>query len=109
MPTRGCASASSWCPRAPSRSSSSRPGGSSTGARRRADVATHEPGVTLGETAVESVDATVMRVYGDLKRVLGRDDLAPSVRANLIDAMASVSLVVHDLALDYDMLYDLGV
>jgi hypothetical protein len=57
----------------------------------------------------ESVEATVMRIYADLKDLLSRDDLAPSVRANLVDALASVSLVVHDLALDYEMLYDLGV
>ena len=59
--------------------------------------------------AAEAVETTVMRVYAALKRVLARDDLAPSVRANLVDAMASVSLVVQDLALDYEMLYDLGV
>jgi hypothetical protein len=57
----------------------------------------------------EPVDATILRVYTDLKRLLARDDLDPSVRANLVDALASVSLVVQDLALDYEMLYDLGV
>jgi hypothetical protein len=57
----------------------------------------------------ESVEATLRRMYADLKDLLSRDDLAPSVRANLVDALASVSLVVQDLALDYEMLYDLGV
>ena len=60
-------------------------------------------------TPPEPVDSTLMRVYADLKRLLARDDLAPSVRANLVDALASVSLVVQDLALDYEMLYEFGV
>jgi hypothetical protein len=60
-------------------------------------------------SAPESVEATLMRIYADLKRLLAQEDLAPSVRANLVDALASVSLVVQDLALDYEMLYDLGV
>lgn len=38
-----------------------------------------------------------------------RDDLDPSVRANLVQTLADVSLVAHDFALDYEMLYDLGV
>lgn len=55
------------------------------------------------------VEAAVMRVYEELKGLLARDDLDPSVRANLVEAMAGVSLVVHDLGLAYEMLYDLGV
>lgn len=51
----------------------------------------------------------MLRVYHELKELLARDDLDPSVRANLVQALADVSLVVHDLALDYEMLYDLGV
>jgi len=58
---------------------------------------------------IADVDGTVIRVYADLKRLLARDDLDPSVRANLVDALASISLAVQDLALDYEMLYDLGV
>ena len=57
----------------------------------------------------DPVDAAVMRVYAELKQVLERDDLAPATRANLVHALASVSLVVQDLALEYEMLYDLGV
>ncbi len=55
------------------------------------------------------VDEAVLRVYQELKALLARDDLAPATRANLVDALAAVSLVVHDLTLDYEMLYDLGV
>jgi hypothetical protein len=60
-------------------------------------------------TEASPVDAAVLRAYAELKALLERDDLDPSVRANLVDALASVALVVHDLALDYEMLYDLGV
>ena len=55
------------------------------------------------------VDAGVQRTYQELKSLLARDDLDPATRANLVEALAAVSLVVHDLALDYEMLYDLGV
>lgn len=55
------------------------------------------------------VDTAILRVYEELKALLARADLDPSVRANLVDALASVSLVVHDLDLGYEMLYDLGV
>jgi hypothetical protein len=51
----------------------------------------------------------VLRVYADLKALLARDDLDPSVRANLIQALAEVSLVTYDLGLQYEMLYDFGV
>jgi hypothetical protein len=68
----------------------------------------HDAG-SAGAPPPESVDATLMHVYADLKDLLARDDLAPSVRANLVEALASVSLVVQDLALEYEMLYDLGV
>lgn len=57
----------------------------------------------------DDADATILRIYQGLKALLARDDLDPSVRANLVQALADVSLVVHDLALDYEMLYDLGV
>ena len=55
------------------------------------------------------VDEGVLRVYQELKALLARDDLDPATRANLVEALAAVSLVVYDLALDYEMLYDLGV
>ncbi len=55
------------------------------------------------------VDDAVLRVYRELKALLARDDLDPATRANLVEALAAASLVVHDLALDYEMLYDLGV
>lgn len=66
---------------------------------------THQPAPALSE----EVEATLRRIYGDLQALLARGDLDPSVRANLVHALADVSLVVHDLGLAYEMLYDLGV
>jgi len=65
--------------------------------------------VASAEDRAGDLDASILRVYSDLKAMLARDDLAPSVRANLVQALADVSLVVQDLDLDYEMLYDLGV
>ena len=56
-----------------------------------------------------AIDETVRRVYTDLKTLLGRDDLPPGLRANAIAALASIAQMMGDLALDYEMLYDLGV
>lgn len=54
------------------------------------------------------VESKILGIYQDLKDVLRRDDLAPCVRANAIQALAAVSQIVNDLALEYEMLYDLG-
>ena len=54
-------------------------------------------------------ETAILRIALELKVLLARDDLDPSVRANLVEALASVSLVTYDLALEYEMLYDLGV
>jgi hypothetical protein len=64
--------------------------------------------VTARVRAAE-VQTSVLRVYVELKSLLGRDDLDAATRANLVEALTAVSLVVHDLAIDYEMLYDLGV
>lgn len=66
-----------------------------------------DPGVTE-RGAQDPVDAAVLRIASDLKALLARDDLDPSVRANLVQALADVSLVTYDLGLEYEMLYDLG-
>lgn len=55
------------------------------------------------------LEAKVMQVYQELKEILSRDDLPPSVRANSTWALAYASQMVNDLALEYEMLYDLGV
>ena len=65
---------------------------------------------TVPEPPVDpAVEETVRRVYGDLKGLLGRDDLPPGVRANAVAALAAVWQMANDLALEYEMLYDLGV
>jgi hypothetical protein len=53
-------------------------------------------------------EATLLRVYEDIKTLLARDDLDPGVRASLVQALANVSLAVEDLGLAYQMLYDFG-
>lgn len=56
-----------------------------------------------------AIDATVRRVYTDLKALLARDDLPPGLRANAVDALAAVWQMMGDLGAEYEMLYDLGV
>jgi hypothetical protein len=68
-----------------------------------------DPSDVPGASPASDVDEVIIRIYQELKTLLARPDLDPSVRANLVQALADVSLVVHDLALDYEMLYDLGV
>ena len=56
-----------------------------------------------------AVEEAVQRIYADLKALLARDDLPPGLRRNAIQALAPVWMMMGDLALDYEMLYDLGV
>jgi hypothetical protein len=51
----------------------------------------------------------VRRIYADLKLLLARDDLPPGLRRNAVQALSAVWMMMGDLALDYEMLYDLGV
>jgi len=60
-------------------------------------------------TADAELEERILRVYNDLKDILRREDLAPSVRANAVQALADVSQIVNDLALEFEVLYDLGV
>jgi hypothetical protein len=62
-----------------------------------------------GVHASAALDSRLLRLYQELKDLLARDDLDPSVRANLREALSSVSLAVQDLGLAYEMLYDFGV
>jgi hypothetical protein len=55
------------------------------------------------------LDAQVLRIYGELKGVLERDDLPPAVRSNAQQALAAMWQVVNNLGLEYEYLYDLGV
>ncbi|HEY7062085.1 MAG TPA: hypothetical protein VII06_11440 [Chloroflexota bacterium] len=56
-----------------------------------------------------AVEDAVRRIYADLKALLARDDLPPGLRRNAIQALTPVWMMMGDLALDYEMLYDLGV
>ncbi|HZS02401.1 MAG TPA: hypothetical protein VFE37_27040 [Chloroflexota bacterium] len=56
-----------------------------------------------------AVEETVRRLYADLKALLARDDLPPGLRRNAVQALSAVWMMMGDLALDYEMLYDLGV
>jgi len=55
------------------------------------------------------LDATLLRVHGELKELLARGDLDASVRASLGQALANISLAAQDLGLTYEMLYDHGI
>jgi hypothetical protein len=56
-----------------------------------------------------AIAASVRRIYDDLKTLLARDDLPPGLRRNGVQALSAVWMMMGDLALDYEMLYDLGV
>ncbi|MCL5958852.1 MAG: hypothetical protein M1358_05955 [Chloroflexi bacterium] len=56
-----------------------------------------------------ALEAKALQVYQELKDILRREDIPPSVRANTVQALACMAQVVNDLALEYEMLYDLGV
>ncbi len=45
------------------------------------------------------LEEKVMQVYQELKSILRREDIPPSVRANTIQALACIAHVVNDLAL----------
>jgi len=55
------------------------------------------------------LDAEALRIYRDLKAMLERDELPPGVRANVEQALSAMWQVVNNLALDYELPYDLGV
>lgn len=59
----------------------------------------------IGETLTPD-ELAILEVYGTLKTLLAGTDLAPSTEANLRDALASLSIVVTDLVLDYETLHD---
>jgi hypothetical protein len=70
-------------------------------------MAEQSPSPPLGPDP--AVEEAVRRVYGDLKTLLGRDDLPPGLRRNGVQALSAVWMMMGDLGLDYEMLYDLGV
>ena len=61
------------------------------------------------DVADAELEEKVLQIYGDLKALLCRDDLPPCVRANAVQALACMAQVANDMALEYEMLYDIGV
>ncbi len=65
--------------------------------------------MTNANGANPELETKLLGIYKDLKDVLRRDDLAPSTRANAVQALACMAMIVNDLALEYEILHDLGV
>ncbi|WP_030621506.1 hypothetical protein [Streptomyces fulvoviolaceus] len=61
----------------------------------------------LLDNPVSTDEASVLTVYHVLKDLVS-SDLPPTAVANLRDALASLSIVVTGLALDYEHLIDSG-
>ena len=61
----------------------------------------------LLNNTITADEAVILTVYTELKELVSRD-LPPLAAANLRDALASLSIVVTGLALDYENLIDSG-
>lgn len=60
-------------------------------------------------TELTDAEAAVLDAYLRLRDLVRRDDLPPCALANLRAALASASIAVNDLALDFEHLLDDGV
>ena len=58
---------------------------------------------------ISELDGELARIYADLKRMAGREDLPPCVERNVKKALACMWQVMNDLDLEFEQLYDLGV
>ena len=54
-------------------------------------------------------EAEYLRIYGALRTLAAREDLAPCVERNVKKALACMWQGVTDLNLEFEQLYDLGV
>ena len=68
-----------------------------------------DPLVSSAPVPDPALEQSVQRIYADLKALLARDDLPPGIRRNAIQALSATWQMMGDLALDYEMLYDLDV
>ncbi|WP_439565974.1 hypothetical protein [Microcella sp.] len=57
---------------------------------------------------LSTAESDILAVYTALKDLVSDATLPPTAAANLRDALASVSIVVTGLCLDYEQLIDLG-
>lgn len=55
------------------------------------------------------LEREILRIYGDLKRLAGRDDAPPCVQRNARKALACLWQATNDLDLTFEQLRDLGV
>ncbi len=55
------------------------------------------------------VEAELLELYERAKALLGRDDLAPCARRNVVQSAAALNQAVNDLGITWEPLYDLGV
>jgi hypothetical protein len=66
------------------------------------------PATDLLGNPLGEVEAELLDLYGRTKALLGRDDLAPCVRAGARAALVALWNVTNDLALQHEHLLDLG-
>lgn len=59
-------------------------------------------------TSLTPAETEILSVYTALKALVADPDLPPTAANNLRDALASVSIVVTGLCLDYENLIDHG-
>ncbi|MGW9345927.1 hypothetical protein ACWGR3_30770 [Streptomyces albidoflavus] len=57
---------------------------------------------------LSTTESDIVAVYTTLKHLVRNADLPPTAAANLRDALASTSVVVTGLCLDYEQLIDEG-
>jgi len=55
------------------------------------------------------VEKEIVRLYGDLKALVAREDVPPCVARNAAKALACLWQACNDLDLSFEQLYDLGV
>lgn len=70
-------------------------------------MATNETDL-LGEPLTEQ-EREMLHIYGALKQLAARDDLAPCAASNIRKALMSMWQATNDLDLQFEQLYDLGV
>ncbi|MDF3280781.1 MULTISPECIES: hypothetical protein [unclassified Gordonia (in: high G+C Gram-positive bacteria)] len=59
-------------------------------------------------TPLDSTESTLLDVYQALKRLVADDSIAPCAASNARAALAAVSLVLTDLAVEFEPLTDLN-
>lgn len=63
----------------------------------------------LAGRPVDEIHQEIGWLYRKTKAMLGRDDLPPCARRNLMKSLACLYQVVNDAGIEFEHLYDLGV